>query len=77
MVRATNTGATVVIDAQGRVSHALPRHTRGSLVAEVQGTEGLTAYAKLVAHAGLAPWYGLAALCIAAAIWLRRRGGAA
>jgi apolipoprotein N-acyltransferase len=77
MVRATNTGATVVIDAQGQVSHALPRHTRGTLVAQVQGTDGLTAYAALVAHAGLVPWYALAALSLGLAAWLRRRGGAA
>ena len=77
MVRATNTGATVVIDAQGQVSHALPRHTRGTLVAQVQGTEGLTAYAALVAHAGLAPWYALGLLSVALAAWLRRRTGAA
>ena len=77
MVRATNTGATVVIDAQGQVSHALPRHTRGTLVAQVQGTEGLTAYAALVAHAGLLPWYALGLLSVALAAWLRRRTGAA
>ena len=77
MVRATNTGATVVIDAQGQVSHAMARHTRGTLVAQVQGTDGLTVYARLVSSAGLLPWYGLAALSIALAAWLRRRSGAA
>jgi apolipoprotein N-acyltransferase len=77
MVRATNTGATVVIDAQGQVSHALARHTRGTLVAQVQGTDGLTVYARLVSSAGLLPWYGLAALSIGLAVWLRRRGAAA
>jgi hypothetical protein len=46
-------------------------------VAQVQGTDGLTAYAALVAHAGLVPWYALAALSLGLAAWLRRRGGAA
>ena len=57
MLRATNTGATAVIDAQGRVTHALSRHTRGVLVAQVQGTDGLTFHARWVSRFGLAPWW--------------------
>ena len=30
-VRATNTGATAIIDYRGRVTHSLPRLTRGAL----------------------------------------------
>jgi apolipoprotein N-acyltransferase len=75
MVRATNTGATVVIDAHGRVTHALPRHTQGRLQAQVQGREGLTLYARAVALLGLLPWYGWALLGVLAAIG--RRTGAA
>jgi apolipoprotein N-acyltransferase len=71
MVRATNTGASVVIDAQGRVTHALPRHTQGRLQAQVQGHEGLTLYARTVAQLGLLPWYGWALLCVLAAIGRR------
>ncbi len=72
MLRATNTGATVVIDAQGRVTHALERHTRGALVADVQGADGLTLYARWVSHLGLAPWWllGLTTVLLA---WLARR----
>ncbi|MCE2878699.1 MAG: apolipoprotein N-acyltransferase [Comamonadaceae bacterium] len=69
MIRATNTGASVVIDAQGRVTDALPRHTRATLMATVQGTEGLTLYARAVAHFGLWPWLlwaGLGLLAVAA-----------
>ena len=40
----------------GRVTDALPRHTRATLMATVQGTEGLTLYARAVAHFGLWPW---------------------
>jgi apolipoprotein N-acyltransferase len=72
MLRATNTGATVVIDAQGRVTHALERHTRGALVADVQGVDGLTLHARWVSHFGLAPWWllGVATVLLA---WMTRR----
>jgi apolipoprotein N-acyltransferase len=66
MVRATNTGATVVIDHRGRVTHELPRMTRGVLNAEVEGRTGLTPYARWVSKYGLWPiWVG--ALSIVAA----------
>ena len=76
MLRATNTGATVVIDAQGRVTHALERHTRGALVAQVQGADGLTLYARWVSHFGLAPWWllgGSVLLIAALARWRTTR----
>ena len=41
MLRATNTGATVVIDHRGRVTKALTPHTRGTLAAAVQAIDGL------------------------------------
>ncbi len=37
MVRATNTGATAIIDHRGIVTHSLPRHTRGVLLGQVEG----------------------------------------
>ncbi|MGA0582491.1 MAG: nitrilase-related carbon-nitrogen hydrolase, partial [Castellaniella sp.] len=46
MVRATNTGATAVIDAQGQVLGALDPGRPGVLDAEVQGTQGLTPYVR-------------------------------
>ena len=55
MIRATNTGATVVIDHKGRVTHALPRLTRGALVANVEGRTGTTPFAWWVARFGLWP----------------------
>jgi apolipoprotein N-acyltransferase len=74
MVRATNTGATVVIDAQGRVVSMLPPHTRGTLEAQVQGADGLTVYARLVAAWGLWPAYLLVILSLLAAwAWPGRR----
>jgi len=74
MVRATNTGATVVIDAEGRVTHELPRLTRGVLEASVEGRRGLTPYARWVAPFGLWPLWILAMAIVAAAFVLRRRG---
>lgn len=72
MVRATNTGATAIIDAQGRVTHALPRHTRGVLEGQVQGAQGLTPYALWVSRLGLWPWLALGVFTLLAA-WLKRR----
>ena len=76
MLRATNTGATAVIDAQGRVTHSLARHTRGALVAEVQGTDGLTFHARWVSRFGLVPWWllgGAVLLLAALARWRSAR----
>ena len=43
-LRATNTGATAVIDPRGVVLAELPPYTRGTLAATVQGYAGLTPY---------------------------------
>jgi apolipoprotein N-acyltransferase len=58
MLRATNTGATAIIDHRGRVTQLLPRHTRGVLVGEVEGHKGITPYAWWAARFGLWPWWG-------------------
>jgi apolipoprotein N-acyltransferase len=71
MLRATNTGATAVIDHAGRVTAELPPFTQGVLDAAVEGREGLTPYARWCAAFGLAPLLALAVLIVAAT----RRGG--
>ena len=76
MLRATNTGATVVIDHRGRVTHSLERYTRGVLVGEVEGRNGITPYAWWVARASLWPLWLLFGGIAAFALLLRRRGGA-
>jgi apolipoprotein N-acyltransferase len=73
MLRATNTGATVVIDHRGRVAAQLAPHTRGVLVAEVTGREGLTPYARWAAAFGLWPLWLLGGSGVAAAAWRYRR----
>ncbi len=68
MLRATNTGATAVIDYTGQVAHLLARHTRGALVAEVEGRSGITPYAWWASRLGLWPWWGLIALVLLASV---------
>ena len=46
MLRATNTGATAVIDAHGHITHALPFFNEGALAASVQGRTGATPYVR-------------------------------
>jgi len=74
MLRATNTGATAVIDHRGRVTDRLAPHTRGVLRAEVQGRSGpVTPYAWWSGRLGLAPlWLGGLALALLMA-WRGRR----
>ncbi|MEY2893196.1 MAG: hypothetical protein RJA98_3104 [Pseudomonadota bacterium] len=60
MLRATNTGATAIIDASGRVTHALAPHTQGVLQGEVTGRRGLTPYARWAGRWGLWPLLGWA-----------------
>ena len=65
MLRATNTGATAIIDAQGRVTHRLPSALKGALTAEVYGMHGpVTPYAKWVSKFGLWPLVGFALLTL-------------
>lgn len=71
MLRATNTGATAIIDADGRVTHALAPHTQGVLQGEVTGRRGLTPYARWAGHWGLWP---LVALALGAVAGLGRGG---
>ena len=72
MIRATNTGATAIIDHRGRVTHLLPRHTRGVLTGEVEGRSGITPFAWWVSRLGLWPLWGLALAALAFAAWRRR-----
>jgi apolipoprotein N-acyltransferase len=70
MLRATNTGATAIIDHRGRVVAELPAYTRGVLSGRVEGRSGLTPFARWAAWAGLWPLVGLA---VGVCLWARRR----
>ena len=62
MLRATNTGATAIIDHRGRVTHQLPRATRGVLHGWFEGRDAhITAYARWAGRWGLWP---LGLLCV-------------
>jgi len=78
MLRATNTGATAIIDAQGVVTHRLASGVQGVLSGEVKGVHGeLTPYARWVSKLGLAPLWllGLATVLVTAALAHRARHG--
>ena len=71
MLRATNTGATAIIDHQGRVTAQLPPFTRGALQGQVHGRRGNTVYADWASRWGLWPLVGLACLVVLLALGLR------
>ncbi len=73
-IRATNTGDTVIIDHTGRVTHALPRHTRGILVGDVEGRSGTTPFAWWVSRWGLAPYWLSGVFVVLVCVVVHRRG---
>jgi apolipoprotein N-acyltransferase len=73
MLRATNTGATAIIDHTGRVTAQLPRFTRGSLVGAYEGRNGLTPFAQWASAWGLWPLW-LVCCAMVAGAWLAPRG---
>ena len=74
MVRATNTGATAVIDHRGVVAKSLPPFRRGTLDASVEGRSGLTPFAAWAGTLGLWPLFAIGVATLLAA-GLGRRGG--
>jgi apolipoprotein N-acyltransferase len=71
MLRATNNGATAIIDGRGHVVQQIPFYRQDVLAARVQGMTGMTPYIRF----GNLGFLGLGALALAAA-WLtgaRRR----
>ena len=71
-VRATNTGATAILDHRAHVVAQLPRLTRGVLDGVVEGRTGTTPFAWWVSRFGLWPLW-LAVIGVLAFAW-RRRG---
>ena len=68
MLRATNTGATVVIDHTGQVTASLPPLTQGVLDATVQGRAGLTPYAWWASRLRLWPLWALGAMLVGVSV---------
>ena len=73
MLRATNTGATAVIDHRGAVTAALPAHTQGVLLAQVQGRDGVTPFAQWVSRWGLWPLWLLCLAVVAFCAWQSKK----
>ena len=69
MIRATNTGATAIIDHRGHVAASLPSFTRGTLDGSVQGRDGITPFAWWAARAGLWPLIAGALAVVGSAAW--------
>jgi apolipoprotein N-acyltransferase len=69
MLRATNTGATAIIDPHGEVTGQLPFNTVGVLDGEVQGYTGDTPFIRF----GNLPALGISFLLLLAARWFGRR----
>jgi apolipoprotein N-acyltransferase len=74
-IRATNTGATVIMDYQGHVQAALPRMTQGVLEGMVEGRSGTTPFAWWIARFGLWPVWLLSLLVVAVTWWSGASGG--
>jgi apolipoprotein N-acyltransferase len=67
-LRATNTGATVIMDYKGQVMASLPHGTQGVLDGVVEGRTGTTPFAWWVARFGLWPMW-LISLAVVAWAW--------
>ncbi len=74
MLRATNTGATAIIDHRAQVVAMLPPFTRGVLEGVVEGRTGITPFAWWASRYGHWPWLLLCAAVIGAAWLVRIRG---
>ena len=69
MIRATNTGISVIIDPMGRIQAALPQFEQGVLYGEVYAMQGLTPYLRF----GSWPLVVVLALCLGWALIRRLR----
>jgi apolipoprotein N-acyltransferase len=64
MIRATNTGATAVIDHRGVVTHSLPPFSVGILEGTVEGRQGLTPFAEWAGRFGLWPLWAIGVVLV-------------
>ena len=70
-IRATNSGGTAIINAQGEITHQLKPYTRGMLQGEVASVDkAITPFAYWAGHWGLKPLW---LLCLALVAWLIRQ----
>jgi apolipoprotein N-acyltransferase len=69
MLRATNSGATAVIDGRGKLTAMLPLYAEGTLAAQVQGMSGMTPFIRFGNYTLLV----LAALALLLAVFSGRK----
>jgi apolipoprotein N-acyltransferase len=69
MLRATNSGATAIIDGRGKLVQLLPLYTQGTLAGQVQGMGGMTPFIRFGNYTMLV----LAALALALAVFSGRK----
>jgi apolipoprotein N-acyltransferase len=72
VIRATNTGATALVDHRGVVTQQLPRLTRAVLTGQVEGRDGMTPFARWSAAWGLWPLWAVGLGIVLAAAARRR-----
>jgi apolipoprotein N-acyltransferase len=72
-MRATNTGATAIVDYQAKVVARLPGKAQGALVGVVEGRTGLTPFAWWASRWGLWPIWWVCLGCVASAWVMARR----
>ncbi len=74
VIRATNTGATAIVNRHGVVTHSLPRASRAALTGTVSIEPlRLTPYTQWVSQLWLWPLYGLCFCVMALAFYLKKR----
>ncbi len=73
MVRATNTGASAIVDHRGQVKARLPAFQQAVLDGQVQGRSGLTPFAWWASRFGPWPLIALALAVCAGAVLIGRR----
>ena len=69
IVRATNTGATAIIDAKGHVTHQLEHNVRGQLVGTFTGHTGFTPYVQWAGRWGHTPVWLISIAVMLFASW--------
>ena len=72
MLRATNTGATAIINHRAEVTHQLPRMTRGVLLGQFEGRTQITPFARWAAYWSLWPLWGFC-MGLVVLVWTVRR----
>ena len=73
-IRATNTGGTAIISAEGRIVQQLPSFVRGSLQGQVLSKEGgITPFAYWAGHWGLMPLWLVCLFFMSFALYVKSR----